>query len=87
MFLETEVAGVDEMYNRPKPLGLGGKILLNMMASRKDNRPCDTNNVCHEAEETGNCEPMDEKGCERSSRQVDKSLVSSEIPIRNVEGE
>lgn len=72
MFLETEVAGVDEMYNRPKPLGLGRKILLNMVASRKDNRPYDTNNVCHEAEETVNCEPMDEQDCGRSSRKVDK---------------
>lgn len=87
MFLETEVAGVDEMYNRPKPLGLGGKILLNMMASRKDNRPCDTNNVCHEAEETENCKQMDEQDYERSGRKVDKQLILSEVPIRNVEGE
>jgi hypothetical protein len=58
-----------------------------MMASRKGNRPCDTNNVCHEAEETGNCEPMDEQDCERSSRKVDKYLVLSGIPICNAEGE
>ena len=72
MFLQPKMARVNEVNNRTEPLRLRWQELLDMMPAGQDDGPGDADNVCHEAEETGNCEPMDEQDCERSSRKVDK---------------